>query len=254
MKVLYAYSIYNGLELLDKSIEFHRLAVKDILICYQKLSNTGIFKESLEKELLPFSFKEGVHLYNWEPDLSLDTKQNELNKHNAMLEWAKERKYTHIIMSAADHFYRPEILKFAINKSEIYDVTFTNMYTYYKHCTWQLYPIEDYLMPLLIKIYPNTRFERMVKYPVIVDPALKVNTCVRPYIFTEQEIMMHHFSMVRYSIKEKFQNAASPSWDKIIKAGYIEEWNNYDIDVNIGVKYFQGRKIRVVPDYFGINM
>ena len=33
---------------------------------------------------------------------------------------------------------------------------------------------------------------------------------------------------------------------------FVKELENYDIEVNKGVSYFQGRKIKVVPNWFNI--
>jgi hypothetical protein len=58
--------------------------------------------------------------------------------------------------------------------------------------------------------------------------------------------------MVRDNIFDKFLNAASPTLERSASEGYIDEWNNYDIELNQGVKYFHGRKIRIVNNYFDI--
>jgi hypothetical protein len=252
VKLSFAYTVYNGTELLKHSIKQIENIVDDIIICYQTVSNRGNLNLQLEKELIKLSVKKKVRLIRFNPNLNLDTKTNELNKHNIMLNAARDSGSTHIIVGATDHFYKPDELKAAIAKSVNFDCTFTSMYTYYKHPTWQITPLEDYMMPLVMKIYSQTKFERRVNYPVRVDPSVKVNTCGKYHVFPESEIMLHHYSMVREDIMNKWKNAASPTFERLASEGYIDEWNNYDIELNQGVKYFHGRKIRIVDNYFDI--
>jgi hypothetical protein len=255
MKIAFCYTAYNGMELLDKSIEQIHDIVDDVIICYQTVSNKGQPNNQIEKDLIRLKNKYLLHLVEFTPNLNLNTKINELNKHNLMLETAKKLKATHFIVSATDHYYIKEELKQAIIKSMDYDLTLTKMYTYYKHSTWQINPIEDYYMPLVMKIYDNTIFQKYgIQYPVLVDPSVKVNTCKWYYVFNESEIMMHHYSFVRNDIINKLVNAASLSMHKVLSEGYIDEYENYDINKNPGVKYFQGRKIKIVPDYFDIGI
>jgi hypothetical protein len=58
--------------------------------------------------------------------------------------------------------------------------------------------------------------------------------------------------MVRQDIKRKFENAASP-WKSNQIDDFVADWNGYDLDKNPGIKYFQGRKVKVVRDYFNLS-
>lgn len=252
MKVALAYSVFNGVELLEKSIRTHAPFVDDIIICYQTVSNRGNFNDTLEKDLVKIATINKVQLHRWNPVLSYDTKTNELNKHNHMIGLCRSIGATHMIISATDHFYQPDQFKLAIEQSANYNLTLTAMFTYYKHPTWQLTPIEDYYMPFMIRLTDKTRFERQSIYPYKIDPSLKINTSSHHRLFEQTEIMMHHYSMIRMNIMDKFKNAASPTFDRAIKEGYMDEWVNYDINSNPGVKYFSGRKIKIVENYFDI--
>jgi hypothetical protein len=124
------------------------------------------------------------------------------------------------------------------------------MFTYYKHPAWQLTPMEEYLMPFIMKIYPQTEFGRQ-KYPVVVDPALKVNTARHWLIFPVEELVLHHMSMIRVNIREKMQNSVSLGyWPQGSAERYIKEFESYSLQENPGVEYFQGRKVQVVDNYF----
>jgi hypothetical protein len=247
------YSVYNGTELLEDSINELRKskAVKKFIICYQTTSNTGNKKPDLEKWLKDtFSDNKDVFLYNWEPDLKINTKKNEMNKHNFMLDKARLLDATHVLFSACDHFYKPDeffyAAKYAINLD--FDATYTRMYTYYKHKSWRLTPMEDYYMPFIIKLTPEMLFiSSQSTVPLRVDPALKLFPVTKWKLFTANECVLHHYSMVRVDIREKFKNAAaSIRWKESDIKAFIDEYENYNLKENPGVKYFGGRKIEVV--------
>ena len=249
MKVIAAYNIFNGLEIFHKSIEYTRPYVDEIILIYQQTSYRGNFNPDVVNHIEQYpEFK----AFEFEPDLALQPKDNELIKQNWMLELARNQGGTHMILMDCDHIYEPDKFKEAIDKSKQYDVTFTGMLTYYKYPTWQLDPPENYYMPFLIKLYPSTEFMKLHNYPVIVDPTLRVNTCGNYYVFPMDEFLLHHYSMVRADIHEKFSNSPSRPYDYWKNNGYVDEWERYDIELNPGVKYFSGRKIKVVDNYFGI--
>ena len=128
------------------------------------------------------------------------------------------------------------------------------MFTYYKRIDWQLTPIEAYFMPFICKIYPETAITRQTNYPVRVDPALQLNTCKNYREFHPFEIMLHHYSMIRVDIDNKFRNAAaSIRWTKEQIETFKSEFKNYTLEENKGISYFQGRKVRKVEDHFGLQ-
>lgn len=256
MKLAACYTLFNGLELLDNSINQIFDCVDEIILCYQKISNKGNVSNEIEAFIHERKGKNKLHILFFEPDLHLNTKENERNKHQTMIDFAKKLNCTHFFLSATDHFYKKNEFLGAKKDCESldFDVTFTKMYTYYKKYTWQITPIENYLMPFICKLYPETSIVKLRSHPydkIVVDPSVKIFPCATWYVFEEEEIMMHHYSMVRIDIKNKFQNAAaSIRWPNGLAEEFLFEWENYTINENSGVKYFQGRKIKEVPDYF----
>lgn len=257
LRVAACYTIFNGLELLEKSVEQIYDKVDFIIYCWQEVSNRG----NVSTEIVDYINKINdpkIHLLKFEPNERLvqskKTKILEINKHNLMVQYAKSLGANYFFMSATDHFYRPEDFDYVLNDmvANNYDVSITKMYTYYKHPTWQLDPPENYGMPFLCKLRPETKISN-TRYPILIDPSVGVSPCKNVKIYSKDEIMMHHMSMVRVDILSKFTNAAAGiNWsDKINK--FVDEFENYDININPGVSYFQGRKIKVVNNYFGIN-
>lgn len=250
------YTVFNGLELLEKSIEQIYPFVDHIIICYQTISNKKNTCDKVEPFVYyHFAGKNKVKIIRFDPDFAVNTKENERRKHQLLLETARNLGCSHFFLSATDHFYDPK--EFFCAKKHIetadYDVTFTKMYTYYKHLTWQLTPIEDYMMPFIMRIHPETQICMVRNFPVRVDPSVQVNTCNKYWVFPQNEIMLHHYSMIRVNIREKFQNAAaSIRWRPEDAEIFATEFETYDINLNPGIKYFRGRKIKVVENYFNI--
>ena len=250
MKVIAAYNIFNGLEIFHKSVEYTRPYVDQIIFIYQTVSYRGNENPAVVYHVLRYP---DIKHFEFKPNLNFRPKENELNKQNYMMQLCRDLGGTHMILMDCDHIYQPDKIESAIEKSAPYDVTFTRMMTYYKHPTWQLEPPEDYFMPFLIKLHPNTQFEKnKVSYPVLVDPTLRVNTYQNFYVFPMEEFYFHHYSMVRDDINEKFTNSPSRPYEYWKDGGYVDEWIHYDINKNPGVNYFSGRKIRIVKNYFDI--
>ncbi len=254
MRLFALYTLFNGVDQLNRSLRTIIPHLDGIIFGVQQISNTGnpidkIDVDEINKVRHTFS----AHIVNYETDLSLNPKENERRKHQAMINEARDRGATHFVLLAGDHIYKRSEFKSAKEYVRIYpsiDVSLTKMYTYFKHPTWQLDPPEEYYMPFICKIYADTRVVAENNYPVIVDPSVRVKPANTFYQFNESEIMLHHFSMVRKDIISKFRNAAAAqNWPNKI-AEFIGEYNDYDIKKNSGIQYFKERKIKIVPNYF----
>lgn len=257
MRLAACYSVFNGEELLQSSIDQIKDSVDEIVICFQKISNKGHENPDLVRFLTDFSLKNNVQLIEYEPNLSINTKENEKKKHNLMINYARMLGATHFFMSATDHFYHKSEFESAKNTvlKHDWDVTVTKMYTYFKYSTWQITPIEEYYMPFICKLYPGTAIESVPWFPVRVDPSVQINTCKKFLIFPEAQIMLHHYSMIRKDIRGKFSNAAaSIRWTPDQVKKFIDEYENYSLIENPGITYFGGRKIKVVQDYFRLSI
>lgn len=252
MKLAACYTVFDGAELLNSSILTIYPQVDLVVICFQSISNKG-----QEIKADDWDYIESIRGYKiiheqYVTDLKLTPKENERRKHNQMVGVARAYGATHFLMAACDHFYKPDEFAKAKEIAGEYDSTFTAMYTYFKKPMWQLDPIENYFMPFICKLYPHTRIERVKPFPLLVDPSVQMNTIGKWYQFRPDEIMLHHYSMVRKDVHRKFLNAASP-WKPQQVEEFTKEVNEYNINENPGVKYFHGTKLKVVPDYFGIN-
>lgn len=252
MKIIAAYNLFNGLEIFQRSVEYTKPFFDEVVFFYQTISYRGNKDTRVLQAMDQFPF---VNRVEFHPNLRLNPKENELIKQNEMIKYCKSQGADYMLLIDADHIYQPKKIVGAIKKALNYDVSFTRMLTYYKHSTWQLETMEDYFMPFLIKLYPHTKFiNNPPFFPVKVDPTLKVNTFMNNYVFLPDEFLFHHYSLVRNDIYEKFSNSPSRPLKHWKDGGYIDEFLNYDIEQNPGVKYFGGRKIKIVPDYFNIGI
>lgn len=254
MKLGAIYTVFNGIELLSGAINCVINDTDEVVIVYQLTSNRGQIDltvvDQIKEAVKPFD-QAKIHLVEFKPNLSIDTKTNELNKHNLGLKMLKALDCTHFFLSACDHYYDSQDFNAAKFYTELndYDVTLTAMFTYYKHPEWQLTPIEDYFMPFICKLYRQTEFIK-TQWMYKVDPSVRINTSKRMHLFLEEEIMMHHFSMIRQDIESKFNNAAASSrWGEKAKL-YLDEYNSATLESKLA--YFGGRGLKVVPNYFGI--
>lgn len=253
MKLAALYTLWNGLELIEKSIEQIYYEVDEIILSWQHRSNKG----ELSNEIIPFierfKNKPKFHVIEFKPDLNLSTKQNERAKLQLLINYSKKLGCTHFFASACDHYYLPEQFRNAKNKciQSGYETTFTKMVTYYKHPTWKLEPLESYFMPFICKLYDSTTVISQQNYHVRVDPSIQIQPCKNPHVFSEDEILMHHFSMIREDIENKFRNAAaSIRWKKDSIKRFIDEYKNAKPGDEIS--YFQKRKIVECDNLFKI--
>jgi len=248
MKLGILYTTWTGddMQMLKDSIEQHLPFVDGVLVFMEN--------KSLHNEFIDFSEKHRIdyHLSNSKVQLfkthcfgnyEANTKLFERNKHNQMIQEAKKQGFTHFILAAGDHFYSKETFEAGKEVAENVDVSFTKMVTYYRTSDLAVWPLEDYYMPFINKMYSNTEISTAVKYPVTVDPSVKVNTSYSFVVFEPEQAILHHYSMVRKNILRKFRNAASSiRWTKEQKETFINEYNNAQIGDKIS--YFQGRELK----------
>ena len=254
MKLAILYTTWTGddMAMLKDSIDNHLPYVDGALVF---MDNTSLFGEKIpfaEKHRIDFQLSNSkIQLFKRNINALLfgHTKEKERIKHNEMIQEAKEQGFTHFILAAGDHFYGPEA--FEIGKRMAiefdFDVSLTKMITYYRTKDLAVWPLEDYCMPFIHKMYPETEISKDAKYIQRVDPSVKVNTSRKVCRIHESEAILHHYSMVRKNILRKFRNAAaSIRWTKEQTDTFIHEYNNAQIGDKI--TYFQGRELKKAVD------
>lgn len=253
MKLITCITFFNGEQFLERCVDHYLKFVDQVVIAYQDRSHVGERRDiaGIVKPLYQNHPK--VILDFYKPNMKLNFKENEIKKHDQMVGVARENGASHFVISAVDHFYKLDEVEKVKEKAMEYDVTFTPVDTYYKYPTWQLETKVPHMMPFICKMYPNTKVMRVPNYPVFVDPAVKVTPHKNWHLFDESEITVHNYSMIRTDIREKFKNRYIPmKWGASKIERLIQEYENYDIDVNPGIERYHGRKIKIVPNYFDL--
>ena len=245
MKLAACYTVYNGIELLEDAINSIKNNVDKIIICYQTISNHG--EES--NDFIKWKNNNKNYTYiEFKPNLNNFTKQNEADKHEILRLRAKDLGCTHWFLSATDHLYKHDEVENVKNKviENKYVTTFTKMKTFFKENYYCLEPLENYYMPFICDVKMPIKYRGWA--PVKVDAAIKFNSQNKYKVFSEDEILMYHYSYVRYDIENKLINAAARrNWkDKIPLI--LDQFRNF----KEGDKFFIYHKydiVKCIPDF-----
>jgi hypothetical protein len=229
------WNVWDGDELLKRSIELIKPHLDLVIVIYQNTSNSGEFyNPTLPHELIDVS-----DFYM--PSLTQTGQWNETIKRNIGLQIAKIYKCTHFIQMDCDEMYFPEDFKKA--KDFVYeidlDASYCGLKTYYKYPTKQIVPDENYFVPFIHKIYPETKMCFDKNYPAFADPTRRTNTYEKhSELFF---LKMHHYSFVRRDINRKLRNSSSSQafenqyhiWESFESTGEMIHFKNYKtIDVD----------------------
>jgi hypothetical protein len=254
MKLVVCITVFDGLELLAPCIENYRKFVDDVVICYQTRSNTWRTDPTIIDSVTQF---EDCHLIRFQPVREKMIKDNEMTKHDMMVNYAKGIGATHFIISAVDHFYNVDDVKNVREDAQAYDVTFTEVHTYYKNPTWQVDPMVPWKMPFICKMNANTHIKKVASYPLFVDPACKIAPLGKWKLYEDDEIVLHNYSNVRVNFAEKIKNADLPKhWSTNQKQEIVEQFERYDPSTKEPILYYNytnnGCIIKEVPNYFNL--
>lgn len=233
-KIAGIWNVWDGDELLERSIELIKPHLDVVIVIFQTISNSGeLYLPSMPDHLIDYKI-----LY--EPNFNIHPQHNEQLKRNVGLNEARKFGCTHFIHLDCDEMYFTD--DFAKAKELCYkndlDASYCSLKTYYKYPTKQLFPEESYFVPFIHKIHPNTKMCFDKRYPAFVDPTRRTNTFEKhQYI---DWLKMHHYSFVRKDIHRKLRNSSSASafannvitWDEFDTTGKMIHFKDYiTIDV-----------------------
>lgn len=230
MKIGASYNIFDGTELLGKSIESIRSSVDYVSVVYQNTSNFG--KRStvdilqLLREFVQNKMVDEIREY---VPVGTVGHGNEIAKRQIGLDMCRSVGCTHFISMDCDEFYKKEQFDAAasIVVKGGYDSSACMMQTYYKEPTFALEPPETYFVPFIYKIDERS-FKMSTKWPVIADPTRKMEP-KKFLAFERSQLEMHHYSYVRSDIRAKLHNSsASGNFRNRIEeiAKYHDDWSS----------------------------
>lgn len=244
MKLAAIYNVYDGVELLPFSINQIKNHVDKIIIVYQNKSNFGEFKNTdkeLEAIMPSLQIGSKVWFKQYTPTFKNGT-VNERAKRNLGLQIAKDLNCTHFLFMDCDEVYD----KFEENKNQFLnsgaDGSVCRIITYFKKPTLRLTNYDNYYVPFIHKIYPDS--VAGIKYPYYCDPTRGV-TCNHVVIL---DFAMHHFSWVRLDIEMKVRNS-SANVNQAVHDLLIQ----YKSDVQNGTfLHHYKQKLMFAPNLFGM--
>lgn len=211
MKLGCSYNLFDGEELLRDSVLSIRESVDYISVVYQTISNHGNdCSPDLLDRLIGMQDEKLIDgLFHYDPDLTKSPHHNELAKRNIGLQKSRDHGCTHHISMDADEFYDQvqfESLKVVTEELGL-DSSACSLFTYYKNNYTILDPIEQYYVSLIFRIRPGIDY-RIISFPELVDPTRRQDPG-QFKLFSQDQIMMHHFSYVRNDIKIKLINSSA---------------------------------------------
>ena len=269
MKIGVSINLFNSEELLEQCLQNIRDIADIIVVVYSNISNFNTDKKDLKplldelisKKLIDKSI-EYIPTFN---NCINNGATNEINKRNIALEFLKKNYCNYILDMDCDEFYEKEKLMESIKYINYmgYDSAFCNLRTYYKFADCEIIPLENYYVPCIYKIQQNSKFELIEKFnfPVDCDQTRKIKTKY-PYVFSRNELEMHHFSYVRKdieSITSKYKNSSCiVDYDNLIFNENINNWENYIkgglASFSINGKTINFKKTQIVKNLFNITL
>jgi len=212
-KFCVSYSVFDGYELLKKSIESIRSSVDYINIVYQTLSWYG---EPADKELLPLLNdlkNSGLidELIEFSPDFKLNAGENETAKRNLGLQYAKKAGGTYFMTMDADEFYIREEVENAKEELIKNDVT----HSYCPIVVYGLKPTERLLSPCPLSVQFFSKIKRKSvlgkndKPIALVDPTRRLSDFRGAKYYYLPGCQMHHMTYIRKDVDAKMRNSTN---------------------------------------------
>lgn len=240
-KIAAIYHAWDGVELLNGSIDCIKDHVDLIIIVYQDVSNWGEYYNPL-----PDFKRHGLNyiLVKYEPKIK-DGRINEIAKRNLGLKIAKENNCTHFLHLDCDEYYdnfeEAKRLYFASRAGG----SVCRLYTYFKSAEWRFKYPDDYFVPFIHRLKKNT-VAGYRHYNFNVDPTRKVNELN----VVELPVFMHHYSWVRKDIERKCRN--STARERILK-GNMLNYHKGNLRNGLYIADYGQQLIRV-PNQFNIQV
>ena len=254
MRLAAIYTVWNGLELLEGSMNQIYPYTDVVVIGWQRHSHYGVESKEVEDFVTKLKRRhKKVVLFEFKPRGG-NAKAEERRKLNQLIKVAQNESCTHFFFSATDHYYEGSQFANCKEKAKQYDVTASKMYTYFKSPEWRLTPIESYYMPFICKLRVNQTYCRDTrgKWFVYVDPALCVWPYDTAYEFKEDELMMHHYSFIRKDVENKLRNAAARRNFNDNIPEIIEQFRAFD--GTGAVPYYNKHTVDKVDNLFDIKV
>lgn len=245
MKLCAIYNVWDSIHTLKASMLSIRSKVDLYIIVYQVRSNFGEVYDPRDDWDLE-GFPVITHMYR---TMTSTGTVNEIKKRNIGLQIAREQNCTHFLHIDCDECYldfREAVEEYKALRTS---GSVCRLWTYFKEPTWRLTNSENYHVPFIHKLYPETRAGAH-GYPYLVDPTRSVPD----QNVVEISHYMHHYSWVRKDIERKVRNS-SAKVNPIIHE-HLKEYKKLEGAQDVEGYYIESYKdtLTVVPNYFNIQI
>lgn len=273
MKLGISYNLFDGEELLEASLKSVREEAFHINVVYQTTSYYGNNSSPYIKDFLLNLKNKGLidEIFHYERDFSKNDKHYfESEKRNIGLSIARKSGCTHFLSMDVDEFYDREQLKKAkkyIERKRI-KTSAVSIIEYLKHPFYKMVDAYTFMpsnsynfyVPFIMKIHrfwPQKHNRKW--YPCLVDPSRALNNREKFYLFSKQDIVMHHMCTVRKNLYNKYANSNLNQGNDCVKSSIrklqqdILNWQFEDYRIgNTNYSLFNGRIIEKVENQFNI--
>ena len=236
-----SYSVFDGEELLEPSLLSVRKEADYINAVYQTTSWTGAYQNNGVVETLKKLKDKGLidEIIEFRPDTKRSPVQNEINKRNLGLKYAKKAGVDYFMTMDVDEFYDKEAL--AQLKKDMVEKSVTHSYC--PIINYGTLPTKlkkenpgKYAVSAFCKIGRFSRFGSRKKSIAIVDPTRNMSDCFGSKYFFFCNIQMHHMSNVRNDLTLKFR-ASSNALLNDVKVEEIKKQDSacFDVEDQFGI-------------------
>lgn len=234
-----SYSVFDGEELLEASLQAIRNSVQHIVVVYQLVSWYGVPASPQLLPLLQELKGKGLidELLEFKPKLGIKAVRNETAKRNMGLRACRKAGCTFYMAMDSDEFYLEKEIEAAKHFIIMHDVT----HSYCSICTHGLnpasiLPTNTYYVQFFSRISRFSRHMNDGHSVALVDPTRKMKHLQwwqggsKHYVL--HNVRMHHYSYIRKDLKKKFNNSSHSGIRNYTKDNVIS-YESYE-----GVDYF----------------
>ncbi len=276
MKLGISYNLFDGEELLESSIRAIRSEAFYVSVVYQTKSYYGNLADNNIENYLKSLIEKGLidEIYHYDKGFSHKDKHHfEIQKRNIGLEISKKAGCSHYLSMDVDEFYDAKQLKKAkeyilrknIKTSAVSIVEYlkepiyklVNSYTYTPDVPYNFY------VPFIMKIhkisFKNQKHNKKW-YPCVVDPTRALNNREKFYLFSVQDIVMHHMSTIRNDLNKKYNNSNfNLGDDKVLNKirklqDSILNWTFEENQISEKYSIFENKLVEKTENHFNINL
>jgi hypothetical protein len=246
MKLGVSYGVFSGLELLKPSILNIRRFASYIVVVWSPISSTGESAVGYMKPLLNDLVETGLvdELIEFHPKITstpIKMQDNCRMKREVGRIACLKAGCTHHLIRDCDEFHEEVQFESMLDIFPSVDCTLTQIREYIQHPTKRLKTLSGLYVPAVQRI--DKKLYRNNPFKVTVDMGRTVSQIDSFRILTPSELLLHHFTFVRYDERElerKYQGHGH--CHRIGSLGKFIEWT----------KRFRNDECETVEDQFGI--